>query len=313
MSNEVDAHNLGPSAMDSLPNEIIHIIFKMVAADIPALYNTHASEYSFQKDQLRQKAAEAKESLRKLCEVSDRFDAVARPCLYETVIVSSIRALLRLFRALTENEELGRRIKRVEYNIPLDSDSDFLSEYGVSLDIPGSSEAPLAQQVSQDWMQAAVTRWGAIPHEYYGYKLPSFFCRFVLDLTPRLEDLSINMAWPYALSLDSSDPPHRIMLQRISPPLSNPDLRGSFLRKLTTLRLMCTTDGGPLSGLISFPFFTCPSLSKIVITRDDGNWLSQGPHPLDGTYTPWKQNTPTQDTEGFRSIQTPGKYAEDNY
>lgn len=97
------------SHLTGLPVELLMLIFQHLAPDEVQPY---LDETSFQA------YMQARKDLRNACLVSKTLEGVARPYLYQGVVVKDADTMAYLLRTLDENQALGQKIKQLVLEVP---------------------------------------------------------------------------------------------------------------------------------------------------------------------------------------------------
>lgn len=104
------------SALETIPNEIISSIARMLAVSIDLPYEVSRPNLTTFKSR-KQEYANARRDLRSLCMVSKRMAPNAQKALYRNILITDANTLILLYRTFLEKPELGIYVKRMSLNI----------------------------------------------------------------------------------------------------------------------------------------------------------------------------------------------------
>ncbi|KUI54947.1 hypothetical protein VP1G_02315 [Cytospora mali] len=167
------------ASLESLPNEILREIAELLLPNLPTtLPNPEIHHSSAAGVEERQ----GREALRNLCLVSHQFDVAFRKFLFKAPFVSDSGVLLCLYRTLVEKPALGQCVKRLVYEVTIESEDP----RHVKLD-----HNILSSKQLFDLMQA----WHSSNHtsmEYLEHELTCSLYFAILETTTNLKWLSLN-------------------------------------------------------------------------------------------------------------------------
>ncbi|KAG6354012.1 hypothetical protein INS49_004983 [Diaporthe citri] len=103
------------SHLNVLPFELLRHIFGYLAPDNVQPHLSDISLYAYK---------QAQNVLQNVCLVSKQMEAVARPLLYQGVIINNSDALSYFLRTLDENQPLGQRVKQLVFEVPCSSQDE---------------------------------------------------------------------------------------------------------------------------------------------------------------------------------------------
>ncbi|KUI68482.1 hypothetical protein VM1G_04665 [Cytospora mali] len=252
--------------LGSLPNELLGEIAELLLPNPTALPNPEAHHSSAAGVEERQ----GREALRNLCLVSHQFDGNFRPFLFKAPVVSDSGVLLRLYRTLVEKPALGQYVKRLVYEVAIDS------------------EDPRHVKLNHNILSAtqffnAMQAWHSSNHtsmEYLEHELTCSLYFAILETTTNLEWLSLNIQ---SRRIKSKSQSHLELYSNSFYPLarqvsaaSNCSTDGRpFLPKLKSLSLL---GNNSRPSLAAFPagildhFLQLSSLEELICFRDNGRW-----------------------------------------
>lgn len=108
-TNSLQTTNREVSHLTGLPIELLMLIFQHLAPDEVQPYLDDTSFHAY---------TQARKDLRNVCLVSKTLEGVARPYLYQGVIVKDAHTMAYLLRTLDENQALGQKIKQLVLEVP---------------------------------------------------------------------------------------------------------------------------------------------------------------------------------------------------
>lgn len=299
------------SHLTDLPIELLMLIFQHLAPDEvqPCLDVTSFHAH-----------AQAQKDLRNVCLVSKTLDGVARPYLYQGVIVKDADTMAYLLRTLDENQAIGQEIKQLVLEVPGSSkDEGYRKPNAAILESRPNFKKirKIADRASDfdeyqryvDWSQSTSGRRREIPKRPFeewtwGNNCEVFHhMRFeILLRTKNLESLYFGMILPpkywgtsgYDSFMDNvqstlGSATHLRRWVRDRKPVV------PFLVNLTQLQLLgdIRDDNEPFVAELLECFLGITSLRTIKCFHDDGRWNRVDPFGARFKETPSKQSRQT--------------------
>lgn len=287
------------SRLNALPVELLMHIFEFLT---PENVQPHLDGISLHAYKQAQKV------LQNVCLVSKRMEAVARPFLYQGVIINNADTLAYFLRTLDENQPLGQKVKQLVFEVPCFSEDEQYQKPNIT--VLGSRpnfeklqkaaemvsnfdlyerECAHMRQVRSDWgwdddePDKTFEAW-AWDKECEVFNLIHFE---ILFRTINLESLGFGMMLPGEVCFTKS-------LQSFMSMLSSALSFGRedkesvlFLSKLTDLQLFggINDDRAPYDSELIPYWMGSTSLRTLKSFHDDGDWANLDLH------APWRHET----------------------
>lgn len=251
--------NANSSLLEALPDELLMETFEHLVCDKTSSTDEPAYDTI---------------TFRSLCLVSKRIDLIARPYLFKKIYVVSPDRLIKLYRALAGNEQLGRQIKKLD----LDVDLEIIA-------IEAAERQELRDGRHYQTVQSFLDK---SPSTIKECDEIAILCYKLLSQTVNLASLemSINPEEHMGSHSDTGDvefrglSPHRCysaFFNLVSSASRSTASRGDavFLPQLKTLTMWCPSGLPSVENLE--PFLDLPSLRTVRSIGDDGNWCHLTP------------------------------------
>lgn len=245
--------NANSSLLEALPDELLMETFEHLVCDKTSSTDEPAYDTI---------------TLRSLCLVSKRIDLIARPYLFKKIYVERPYKLIKLYRTIIGNQQLGERIKEIDLDLDLNM-----------IELNAAQRQALRDGRYQQTAQCGLETSAGIRDDREEIGI---LCYKLLSHAVNLSSLKMNIS-PDEDVIRNSDTGHvgrrglsrhqlySAFFNHVSSAIRSTAGRGAavFLPQLKTLTLWSYEY---LSVEAFELFLALPSLKTIQSIRDDGNW-----------------------------------------